>query len=316
MPAVLAFNEDEDTATLNAINTAIEEVLSERKWEFDLRHAQFTLKARIDDLSCTVTSGASQGTVTKTGWDTTTEMPLSTNDSFIVRLLADGSSNYANTSLRCPYGTAAGTTATFQFATEVHEGMSSVDAELYFSEYVLPDTVEEVVRITYQEYPLTLEQVDPTISYEEIFPQPHIEYGEPRVVAVGGLDIETYAAGASEPAPGLRMAVWPVPDDEYVIDYTYRYRHPELTATTSTLDGVPPNVVSRIVDLAANDMKIYYDKDYNALAVRRAVEQRTEGIYESHGGSRTRRKTIENWDGMKKNRPSLIHGFPGRLIGS
>ena len=28
-------------------------------------------------------------------------------------------------------------------------------------------------------------------------------------------------------APGLRMTVWPVPDEAYVLDYTYHYRHPE-----------------------------------------------------------------------------------------
>ncbi|TDI71846.1 MAG: hypothetical protein E2O85_01535 [Bacteroidetes bacterium] len=313
MPDTGAFVETEDLATLNAVNSAIEEILTEKKWEFDIRtDGQIALRGKLEDLQFTVNIAdtSSVALLRSSGL-----VDADVFGDYVVRLLSSGLTDYANTALRVNSSTIAQTTFSFLTLETVFPDVVSEPCDLHYSEYILPDTVAEVIRATYQEYPLTLNQVDPKVSYSEIFPRPHNEFGPPEVIAVGGFDIPTYDVQSAVPAPGLRMAVWPVPDEDYIVNYSYYYRHAELGATTDVLKGVPQNIVSRIVDMATADMKVFYEKDYEALAIRSSVRRSADEIYKSHGGSRSARKRIGNWDSSSRHN-GVQRGFPGKILGS
>lgn len=328
MPDTGAFVVTEDLATLNAVNSAIETILSEKNWEFNLRtDGQLTLRARFKGVFAILQGNSVLPFFVGAPFSSNTLTDDDVFGDFVTRVLLDGDSgissftgtphpDYSNTPLRMNSGTTvSGETTVSVVPTPIGPSGTIVHGSLIYSEYILPDTVSSVVRATYQERPLTLEQVDPKVQYSEIFPRPHFEFGPPEAIAVGGFDTPTFNSDLSQPDPGLRLAVHPVPDDEYIINYSYYFRHPEMTAITDTLDGVPPNIISKIVDMATADLKVFFEKDYEALAISRSVRQSTDDIFNSHGGSRSARKPIHNWDSVGR-RGGVQRGFPGKLLGS
>jgi hypothetical protein len=342
MPDVAAFNATEDQATLDAINTAVDEVCSSRRWEFDIRRGQMTLRPRKqaatgETLTATAVAGATNITVDYTATtltEATKDFFASPGDDYryITRVLPTGSSEYGNTAFRVMTATAQTSTTNAKIDTEVGTAFSDVTAELFYAEYVLPDTVRSVIRVTHQDDPVTLEQVDATVAFDELYPRPQIEFGTPEVVSVGGFEPATRSDATvsfdpgsgtlttmtdAQMAPGLRMTVWPVPDEAYVLDFTYHYRHPELTATTSTLEGVPPEIVDQIVDLAAIAMKGYYeDADSRSIARYRAMTMNTvDEQHRRHSGNFAERKRIGNWDGSQRGQGADARVSRGRLLG-
>ena len=324
MPDVTAFSATEDLATLDALNTATEEVLSSKRWEFDIRRAQITLRPRLqaatgETMTVNATKGAASATLIRSGADyfEAADVYGSGDDLYVTRFLATGASSFPNTAFRVIEGLPATTLAALSVATPMPETLSGVSAELFYAEYMLPDTVRSVLRVTHQDDPVTLEQVDPTVEFEELYPRPQIEYGTPQVISIGGYDTPTVVAASDAPDPALRMMVWPVPDDAYVLDYTYHYRHAELAATTDTLQGVPPNVIDMIVDLAAISMKAFYDDaDSRSIARYRAIAMDSvENMHQRHGGMFAERKRIGNWDGSARGQGSDSRVSRGRLFG-
>lgn len=300
----------EDLAALDSINNAIEEVLSSRRWEFDLRKTQFSLKASRTG-TCSIISGNSFGTYTETSSIPSSAMV----GNFVLRLNPTGSTSFGQTALRVNSTLTIGSSAICAFPTAVYETMTSVACTAFYSEYTLPDTIRDVVRVTYQEEPLTLENIGPAVEWDELYPRPQIEFGPPESISIGGYDIPTYAnSGSADPA--LRMIVWPVPDDDYILDCTYYYRHPELTGSTSTLVAVPPDVVAKIVDKAAARMKAYYEKDYNALALDGRANAALDEIHKRARGQSADRKVVGNWEGMGSRHRRYGSMTNGRLIGS
>lgn len=317
MPDVSSFSETEDLATLDSLNHAIEEVLSSRRWEFDMRRDQITLRPRLTGL------GAGNLTPNSASVILTSTASMEDADVFGdygVRLVVSDATEYANTAFRVHSAqpiSPGGLLTTLFLRTTHPEDMSAAtfDCELHYPEYMLPETVRDVVRVTHHEEDVTLSQIDAVVEFEEVYPKPHSQFGAPEVVSVGGLDLPTFDSTGSDPAPSLRLIVWPIPDEAYVLDYTYHYRHPELTATTSTLDGVPPNILDQIVDMAAADMKAFYEKDYDALKLRAFTQAKVDAMHSQHGGMYADRKPVGNWDGSAGRYRGDHRWSRGRLIG-
>lgn len=310
---VASIAKTEDLAALDAINTAIEEVLSSERWEFDLRRAQMALRPRLTGIQATNSAGDRSSFVLVR---TDGLVDADIFGDYVTRLLVTGSTDYANTADRVLYGSVlGGTAATIATAVDLEESITSATAELFYAEYILPDTVRDVVRVTHQEQPIDLEQIDPVIEFDEIYPRPSIEFGPPQSISVGGLDVATYQGSGSAGDAGLRMVVWPVPDQAYVIDYAYYYRHPELAAATDTLDGVPPNVVAKIVEVAAGQMKAFYEKDYNALSLKADARRSLADMHRRSKGQSADRKVMGNWEGTGARHARFPSIVGGRLIG-
>jgi len=309
---VTAISQLRDLATLDAINRAMRDVLMGNVWEDDKRHTQVTLKARKTGVSVTFNSGGSSGAVSFSGAVTSDVI-----GDFILRVVPLGSTQYANTAIRALTATipsADVSVVTLPF--EVSEDISVTAGELFYSEYMLPDTVRSVLTVTHQDQGISLEQVGATTEFAELYPRQQIEYGEPRSVSVGGLDVPTYQVGSTTPDPGLRMIVWPPPDDEYVLDIEYLYRHPDLATATDTLEGVSDVVVDSIVDLATADMQQNYERNTTeGRALRADGLEKLDRVKKAHGAQKAERAVIGNWDGSAGRaawRESLIGG---RTIG-
>ena len=311
---VTAISQLRDLATLDAVNRAMRDVLMGNVWEDDKRHTQIQTKARVTDVTFSGSAGLSSVGVTRTAvWE-----DEDVHGDFILRLVPTGTSAYANTAIRALttspiFGTYT-TIATTPF--ELVEATSSTAGEAFIAEYMLPDTIRSVLTVTFQDEDLSLEQVGATTEFAELYPRQHIEYGPPKSVSVGGLDVPTYVTGSTAPDPGLRMIVWPPPDDEYVLDIEYLYRHPDLATATDTLEGVSDVVVDSIVDLATADMQQNYERNTTeGRALRADGLEKLDRVKKAHGAQKAERAVIGNWDGSAGRaawRESLIGG---RTIG-
>lgn len=307
-----ALSAADDMAAVDAVNQAIDLVLNTREWQFDLRHSQIVTKARIPSVSVTTTAGSPNVSISVSGLDST-----DINGDFVLRVRPAGVTGYGDTALR-GLTTSPVLSSQAVVSTPVALGAtgSTTSGEMFYAEYFLADTVKSVHRVRYQENTIALDQLDPQIEFDEIYPRPHVEYGEPRVASVGGFDYSTYLASESQPAPRLRMIVWPIPDDEYVLDYQYTYRHPELSATTDTLVGVPPEVVDMIVEFATADMMGFFDRRVeDARSLRGDTYALLDEIHERHGGQTADRAVVRNWDSAGGNPADRYSIHRGRLIG-
>ena len=310
---VTALDGQQEKATLDAINEAMSDVLTGNSWEFDVRHDQIRTRPRNVGGSFTHSSGTA--VINVFGFTTKTLEADDIYGDFILRAVPTGDADYANTALRVLSSvlTSPGV-AGFTIASQLDGLAASGSCELFYSEYVLPDTVRTVHRMTHQERELTLDQLGATVEFDELYPRPYVEYGEPRVASVGGFDISTYEAAGTAPDPRLRMVIWPVPDEEYVLDYKYSVRHVALEDATDTLDGVPDEVVDQIVELATADMIAFYEQRVDdARALRRDTMESMDKIHARHGGQATDRKVIRGWDSVLNRDYRGIIG--GRLIG-
>lgn len=301
---------------LNALNMAKENILGTRRWEFDLRHdGQLVTKAST--LSRSIAS-----TITTTAGSAIASIELPTLTAadeiagdWVARIVPTENSDYSETAFRVLRGAFVTTTATVTLPVNVPVSIAAGEADVFWCEYLLPDTVQEVVRASYEQTGLSLEQLDPTVEFDELIPSPRREKGEPRVLSIGGFDIGTYDSSGSAPAPKLRAIVWPVPDDEYVITYSYYRRHPDLENGDSTLDGIPPSIVNDIVTEAIAMTKMAIDGDYAAAHFSDMAQSQAAAKHSAYSGSSGRRHTIRSWDSGRTSNLFAGEGFPGRLIG-
>jgi hypothetical protein len=311
-PTTTVFATPEDTVTLNAINMAVENVLSTKNWQFDLRtDGQLNLRPTLDGPTLTVaTAGNTAVTMGLSG-----TVAADVYGDYVVSLVADGSTDYTSTAFRISAAQDIGVGAFLTLEAGFPEAVTAVDCELHYAEYILPDTVGSIVRASYQEESLEVRQVDPVVRYTEMFPNPHESTGPPEVIAVGGFDIKTYDSTGTTPAAALRLAVWPIPDDDYVVNYSYYYHHPELVATTDKLEGVPTSVVNDIVLEATSTVMMTWDQNFAASHFTDLARQQAAVKHSAYGGSKARRRTIgsfENSNGTTR----VPLGFPNKVIGS
>ncbi len=311
-PTTTVIATPEDEVTVNSINSAIEDVLSTQKWPFDLRKdGQLALRARLDDLTMDTLPGSQTAPITRSSGLVDADV----FGDYAVRVLPDGIDEYANTALRIEKASpAAANSSIAVLEVTMPDTESAVACELHYTEYMLPETVREVVRVTYQERPLELDQVDPTVRYDEIFPAPHAKLGPPEKVSIGGFDTPTYDRTGSTPDPKLRMAIWPVPDDEYIINYSYYFRHPELVTATDTLVGVDNGVVNDIVLQAYSTVAMTWDQNFAASHMTDLSRQQAAAKHRASGGSPGRRHTIHSFE-RGSSTVRVERGFPNTLIG-
>jgi len=316
-PTTQNFGTPEDTVTLNALNMAIHDILSTRRWEFNLRHnGQLSLQSRSTDLttSLSVLSGQSNNIMLLTSTEDLFSSQFKSGQ--IGRIIPGGDADYGDTGFRClSYSDVSQYVVGVTIASPLYETAAGTDGTLYWAEYILPDTVQSVVRMRHQEETLEVEQVSPGAEYDELFPRPHIEYGPPRSVAIGGFDVETYDFDAATvPEAGLRVAVWPVPDTRYVLDYSYYYRHPELVNETDLLSGVPEENVNDVILEAASIVKMAWDADYAGAHFSDMAQERASAKYRSGSGSPGQRHRVRSFEGGYSHH-GITNGFPGKVIG-
>lgn len=298
-PAISSYQSTnpEHVATLNAINMAKEDILGTRRWEFDLRtDGQLVTKASQSALSVTP----------QFSWtvDTTTASMTALTDStadligdFVARVVPTADTDYSGTAFRVVSAApTSATAATITLPFSAPKTFSAGNCDVIYAEYLLPDTVREIVRISHEQREVKLEQVGATVEFSELVPSISFDTGEPRMVAIGGFDRSTYNTSGTVPNPRLRAVVWPVPDDQYVLTYSYYYAHPDMDDGADTLVGVPPAVVNDIVWQATSIMGMAWDNNYAAAHFGDMAQSQASVKNAAYGSSATRRHTVRSWD--------------------
>ena len=305
----------EHVATLNVLNMAKEDLLSTRRPEFDLRHdGQIVTRPTHESLEPTVTATFTatatdtSGIVVLTGYTANVQL---TGDS-VVRLVPTGDTDYSATAFRISTYFPSFTQATLNFPFAMPKAFVGVECDLIYAEYLLPDTVREVVRASYEQEPLSLNQIDATARFDEIYPSYTYETGEPRSFNVGGFDTATHLT-TEDPDPKLRAIIWPIPDDEYVLTYSYYYRHPDFTDGDSELIGVPPEFVNDIVKEAYATMTAAWDGNMDGLYFSDMAQRASSVKSNIYSGSSARRHTIHSWG--EGEVVGNQEGFPGKMLG-
>jgi len=292
---------------------AIEDILGTRRWDFDLRHdGQLTTRPYldIDGISSWV-----KGSTTVVLGETDGFVVADIAGDYVTRLIPTGDTEYPNTPFRLDtYNSVSGVQASVNMATPAPKTASVTGARLIYSEYLLPDTVREVIRVSYQEDEINLDLLSSGAEFSEWIPNSGVDDGEPQVMAIGGYDEATHDVD-DDVAPKLRAIVWPVPDDEYIINYSYYYRHPELSATTDVLEGVPQGIVNDIVAQATSFMGMVWDSNFAMAHLGDMAQMQATMKNRSLAGGATGRHTVRPW-GTKNSRVQFQAGFPNKVIGS
>jgi hypothetical protein len=130
----------------------------------------------------------------------------------------------------------------------------------YANELVLPTTVKDVLSVRNEEEPLHLVFVDRDMQFDQCVPRPVDRFGSlPEVVIVGGTITSTarpdptleglpaWTTISPEAAvTGVGCMVWPIPNADVHLNYSYRVQHADLSAATDEWAGVPANIIHAI----------------------------------------------------------------------
>ena len=133
-------------------------------------------------------------------------------------------------------------------------------------EVPLPTTVGEVLSVRDEENDRQLEFVGKSIELDSVSPRLHDSFGLPDFVYVGGTITNTITTDDFSFSSGTtiqkefdtlfggrthtRMAVWPIPQDDLFLRYTYNYLYPDVSLTADELLGIP-RLIERIIIMSA-----------------------------------------------------------------
>lgn len=244
------FTSPEAVLALELVNTAIRELLAARDYQWNVRSdGALTLLPTITGSSgLTIsTSTPTAGTITSFSDDIT-----DVTGDFVARLLATDAADHSTTALVVESASLSGTTLSLTFNGGWPGATVSSGAYKFFiSEYLLPDTVAKVVSVRHQGTPLRLYEVDPHATWDTWMPRPHDTEGDdPLIVATGGTAVASYDSDSDMDADRqIRFMVWPVPNDTLLLNYSYKERMTELSATTDKLYA-PLEFTDDVIDRA------------------------------------------------------------------
>lgn len=251
---VSSFSSGDDltTAAIDFINEAKRDVLENYEWDFDLRNAAFSTIAPLEYASAVgqvvITNGAATVLVpgvnnyaTITGGNSRSRLAVTTDAAF--------GTTYFNIL------TGQHPSASDSYVIEMPwpgTSRSLFDASaltILTAEYVLPATVRDVLSVTLEEADVHVDFVDKAETLDRVVPNAFQSTSSvPEVCFVGGNALPTVTFGTTQ-VPGVGVWLYPVPSEVYLVRYTYRYRHPAISAIADVL-YVPDHVVDLVVDLA------------------------------------------------------------------
>jgi hypothetical protein len=118
----------------------------------------------------------------------------------------------------------------------------------------------KVLSIWDQDQPIALEFVDADFDLNQAVPRPHDTFSDNIEVAfVGQMIVSTSVVGGAALMPfdegitGLGVTLWPIPETERALHYTYMHLHSALDSDSDTFARVPDNVI-RLIEWRAVEM--------------------------------------------------------------
>lgn len=292
----------EGVAYLEILNGAINTVLEEKSWRFQVR-SDGVLKT-IPPFTGTTTNIVAGATAVAANTHTGTTADIAGD--FLTRIMFNEDTQYASTSFALTsalvaIGNVLGTLNT------AWPGATYAGAwETFVYEYQLPATVRQVLSVVHQETPVQLAFEDETYTFDAFCPRPQdYRSTEPEVVMVGGEVANTADQSAGDSSVyAMAFKVYPVPDAEQLFNYSYVYRQPRLTLLTDELSRVPPAVESLIVDLAVARVIAFLEKDLQiGLPLEAKVMKQVDLLHRNHGADPARRTAMKSFDEIGRAAP-------------
>lgn len=238
---------------LDLVNTAKNEVFEMFEWDFDKRHdgivttiAPLTYASAVG--TCVATNGSA--TVAVVGVTDYTTITAGESRSHIA-ITSDAS--FGATYFGILTGRHPTTSDSYVIETEwpgTTIGLADTSAvSILTADYVLPATVRDVLSVMVEEQQVALGFVDKVHDIDDVIPNRFDTTSDvPEVCYVGGTLTPTEVFGDTATL-GLGLMLYPAPSEVYTVRYSYRYRHPQLSATTDTVEAHVA-VVDCIVDKA------------------------------------------------------------------
>ncbi len=157
------------------------------------------------------------------------------------------------------------------------------DWSIFANEHVLPATVRQVLSAHSDEHDLSLEFVDRAGDFNQRVPRKQLYTSDiTEVMIVGGSLVTTSRTestgtwatglGAVAATTGIGAMIWPIPENDLRIHYSYRYQHPDMATETDSLAGVPKNVV-HLIEWRAVQMAFESGIKNDVLRARHAERQ-------------------------------------------
>lgn len=276
---------------LRCVNEAKDNVLETRAFDFDARHdgVLVTKHSQTNSASTVANDSTSYTGVAVTAGDYVWRIVV-TNDSATVP-------NQASTAYRIVSLNPVTGVGTLDSAYLGATQPGTAEILMYVSEYKLPDTVRDVLSVRFQHQDVRLIQVPRDESFFSVVTRHHDQMTDtPDLVAVGSQVTPTYDSRGSSVAPGLGLLVYPAPLNGYRLDYSYLYRHPQLSASQD-LENVPDNVVHDIILKAFAYYEQSTGKDPDlAAASNNLSEVRISQVYNQNAPDPLRHRPLRSLD--------------------
>lgn len=240
-----------DQTIVGFLNEAAGDVLNCYAWSFLKRYdgqvffpGPFTTTA-----GGAITDGFFGGNLNVAGvnaWDSTAVQEytatLAVESRLVARIVFSGeTSSYRISQLFTSANFPVSLLNAFRGTTYTNQGWT-----IFTYEHVLPDTVRQVLSVYDQDRELKLCLEDRDLDLIARQPRDSAQFGDPDSVFVGGTAVSTTNDLGSASTTGLGFMVYPPPDSDKTLKYSYIYRYPALSADSDSWAGVPSEVVSLI----------------------------------------------------------------------
>ena len=261
---------------LDRVNNALETVFEERTWQFQIHNDGFINTTPLIESTTgefvSVTSRSTNFAMSGSPLNFIDTDPSPFGDDRLMELvllsnfITGGEVPFSGTSFLVDNGNLNSSADTMNGVFfEPWPGQTGLATYQFFvRQYILPTTVRSVLSVKHQEQPVQLFFSEEFLDYDRTFPRPWDDTGDPDFVIVGGWSKSSRdtaftggAGGALPQVEGIKMIVHPVPPAPdagaaggQVINYSYIFREPTLTAPDDETSIIPESILSVVVDLA------------------------------------------------------------------
>ena len=292
---------DDELENRDLLNDAASEVLDTYDWDFMNRDdGQAYFPGLHTGTTLTVTAGSSAG-------QTNADAEIANSGKWASprrsRIVHTDSSTLPNVSYKLDDVTNEATRDFVLDGTYRGGGATGTGAfTLYCHEQVLPSSVKQVLSVVDEDRPLHLEHVDKHTSFDRVVPRALDSQADgPSVVYVGSgiestsYNVSTGGAGAVAGQQGMGRMVWPIPEQDVLLDYSYVAQHVEMTAAADVLTYVPDAVAEAIVWVAFDSALVSNIESDGRRAVQVAgkTRQRLERLQREYSRQPLRRRVME-----------------------
>lgn len=228
------------------LNRAARQLFARRPWSFLHRDDGYLfLPARVEATAIPT----ALSTFLLTGFSNDDLLRFS-DGALATKIVLTDEPTYPNTSYRVVdlqggFGISATIPLTYTGAS------GSFSAIVYAQDAALPPTVAQILSIRNEEgVPIRFETIDTFDDFDRAVPWDAERFGvAPEFVAVGGQVVPTMRSSAAV-TPGLGVRVFPAPDANVLLRYTYVRRVADLVADGDLFAGVPPEISDLVVQFA------------------------------------------------------------------